>query len=163
MHDVEGPMAHDDLFIARQRADQPGDFLRCLDLVADDLRLAASILRRTYVPILASARNQPCRRLGDRVGIPQRRVAPVIDIGDDAPTPSSNGTLRRPAEVTRDLADVGPGAVRLAGALGNVHDRAAQKLDQAVDRLRIAGADVPDLAGLGVSAAARNASAMSVA
>src|SRR5215831_13993507 len=80
---------------------------------------------------------------GNRIGIPQRGIAPVVDLGDDAADPFLERDLRLPAEIAANPADVREGAVRLARALGDVDDRPAQELDQAVDRLRIAGADVP--------------------
>src|SRR5262249_2476885 len=56
--------------------------------------------------------------------------------------------VRPPPEVSGDLADVGPGDVRLPGAPWNVHHWAAQEFDEAIDGLRVAPSQVPDLACL---------------
>jgi hypothetical protein len=60
--------------------------------------------------------------------------------------------LRPPAQTLRDLPNVSEGAVRFARTLRQVNHIAAEKLDEAVDGLRRARADVeafPDLVGFG--------------
>ena len=88
------------------------------------------------------------RRLRDRGRFPQRRVAPVIDLRDDAGDALLETDLLAPAEIAADLADVGEGAVGFARTLRDIDDVAAEKLDQPVDRLRIASPEVPHFAGL---------------
>src|SRR5262245_37646686 len=81
-------------------------------------------------------------RLRDPVGVPQRRVAPAFDIDQHPAHAVLEADGRLPAQPRDDLGDIGEGAVGLARALGDVHDLAAEKLDQTIDRLRIAGANV---------------------
>src|ERR1700748_1589847 len=73
-----------------------------------------------------SQRREPrLRRLADRFRIPQRRVGPFLDLGHHAADAVLEGDRRGPTELARDLVDVGPGDVGLAGALRKVDDRAA--------------------------------------
>src|SRR5271157_1619277 len=77
----------------------------------------------------------------DRLRIPQRRVAPMLDVRHHAAHALRERHHGLPAEIALNSADVRPGAIGLAGALRNIHHVAPQKLDQAVDALRIAGAE----------------------
>src|SRR5208282_4212222 len=86
------------------------------------------------------------RRLGDRFGVPQRRLAPVLDLPQDAGNALLEADPGLPAQLALDLADVGEGAIGLARPLGNMDLVAAEELDEAIDRLRAAGAEVVDLA-----------------
>src|SRR6185436_18527987 len=85
------------------------------------------------------------RRLGDRRRIPERRVLPVVDAGDDLRHPFLEADYRLPAELGGDLADVGVRAFGFARPLRDVDFLAAEQFDQTVYRLRIAGAQIPDL------------------
>src|SRR5262249_5196535 len=87
--------------------------------------------------------------LGDRGGVPKRSIPPIVDLGKDAAYPFLEFYLLTPAQITLNFAYVGPRTVRLAGPFGAVGDGAAQQLEQPVDRLRVAGSEVPDLAGFG--------------
>src|SRR2546427_6910969 len=82
------------------------------------------------------------RRFVDRVRIPERRAAPVVDIGENSPQAFFETHLWAPIELRGDPGNVGPGAVGLAGALRDADLFAAQELHQPVDRLRLAGAEV---------------------
>src|SRR5688572_12865001 len=86
-------------------------------------------------------------RLGDRIRVPERRVSPVIDFGDDPAHAFVEAHRRSPAEIALNTGNVGVGAIRFAGALGDVHRGAAEQLHQPVDRLRIPRSDVPHPAG----------------
>ena len=61
-------------------------------------------------------------------------------------TPASKLTFCFQPSLAGDLADIGPGAIRLARTLRHVDHLAAEQFDQPVDRLRIAGAEVLHLA-----------------
>ena len=86
VHEVEHAVAHDDLLGARARSDGGTELINGLDL--------APIVRQQPVcSIVVSLRAQGFepgfRRLLDRVRIPQRRVAPIVDLGHHAaPRPS---------------------------------------------------------------------------
>src|SRR5208283_4563668 len=56
------------------------------------------------------------RRRGtcDRIRIPQRRIAPIFDVGDYSSNALLEAHLRSPAEVGLDARYIGPGAIRLA-------------------------------------------------
>src|SRR6185437_16843669 len=81
----------------------------------------------------------------DRIRIPERRVAPIVDLGRHSGHPLGERHHRPPAELRPDLADIRPGTIRLAGTLRYVDDLAADQFDQAVHGLRIAGAEIPYL------------------
>src|ERR1700722_2450592 len=51
-----------------------------------------------------------CRRLCDRFGVPQRRVAPIIDVVEDAAHALLEGDFRLPAQLAADLGNIGEGA-----------------------------------------------------
>src|SRR6476619_5239494 len=89
-----------------------------------------------------------CRRLLDRFGIPQRCVAPILDFSQHQPHTLLERDERLPAEIALDLSNVGPGDIRPAWALRYIHHRSADQLDQPADRLRGAGAKVPDFSAL---------------
>src|SRR5258706_9575567 len=84
------------------------------------------------------------RGLGDRLRIPERGAFPVVDVRDDLRDPFLEAHFGLPAKLGRDLADVRVGALGFAGPLRNVDFLAAQELDQAVGRLRIARPEGPD-------------------
>ena len=143
MHDVEHAVAHDHALLARPRAEDVAQLLRRLDLVAiasssrsSMTGLTALCLPRYWnqVPV-ASAIESGSHSGASR----QRRCRPAC-----ATPPRTGPAAASPA--ARDLGDVRPGAVGLARTLGHVDHLAAEQLDQAVDGLRIAGADVEALA-----------------
>src|SRR2546428_2317557 len=68
-----------------------------------------------------------CRGL-DRLGGPERRGAPVVDVPQHGRHPVLERHDGLPAEATRDLADVGPGAVGIARDLTHMHDGTADQL-----------------------------------
>src|SRR3989442_7867560 len=74
-------------------------------------------------------------RLVDRLRIPERRAAPVVDIGENSPHAFFETHLWAPIELRGDPGNVGPGAVGLAGALRDADLFAAQELHQPVYRL----------------------------
>src|SRR5919197_5045499 len=87
------------------------------------------------------------RRFGNAIDGPYRRIAPIIDMLEHDPNALSEGHLRRPAEFTVDLRDVGPGAIGFARTLVDVHGRrCAKQAHQLVDADRRSGADVVHLA-----------------
>src|SRR5262249_33695064 len=145
MHDVKRAVTHDDLFLTRPRADNCGDLGRAPDLVADEL--ATGVIHHCS-PLSRQGPEPTGSRLGDRFWIPERCLAPIVDLSQDAPYALLEAHLLRPAEIAPDLGNVGEGAVRLTRPLRNVDDRPPQQFDQAIDRLRIARSQVPDLAGL---------------
>src|SRR5262249_12126572 len=55
---------------------------------------------------------------------------------------------RLPVEIAPDLCNVGPGDIRLARAFRYIHDRSTDQLDEPADRLRGAGAEIPDFSAL---------------
>src|ERR1700687_3835526 len=87
------------------------------------------------------------RGLGDRLRIPERGVFPVVDISDDPCDPFLEAHRGLPAELGRDLADVGVGTLGFAGTFRNMDFFTAEELDQAIHRLRVARAEVPDAPG----------------
>src|SRR6516165_2903371 len=109
------------------------------------LRLASSIIMG---PLGRQGSEPTGSRPGDRFWIPERCLAPIVDVGENALYAVLEAHLLRPPEMAPDLGNIGEGAVRLAGTLGNVDDRPAEQFDQTVDCLRIAGSQVPDLAAL---------------
>src|SRR3989442_12963794 len=82
------------------------------------------------------------RRFVDRVRIPERRAAPVVDIGENSPHAFFQTPLWGPIELRGDPGNVGPGAVGPAGALRGPALFPAQELHQPLDRLRLAAAGV---------------------
>src|SRR6516225_4605511 len=88
------------------------------------------------------------RRFLDRFRIPQRRVAPILDLGHHPPDALLERNEGLPIEIAPDLCNVGPGDVRLARAFRYIHDRSTDQLDEPADRLRGAGAEVPDFSAL---------------
>src|SRR5262249_13040038 len=145
MHDVKRAVTHDDLFLTRPRADNCSDLGRAPDLVADEL--ATGVIHHCS-PLSRQGPEPTGSRLGDRFRIPERCLAPVVDLGEDAPHALLEAHLLRPAEIAPDLGNIGEGAIRLARTLGNVDDRPTEQFDEAVDRLRIARSPVPHLAVL---------------
>src|SRR5262245_63696654 len=109
----------------------------------DIARIIASLTSGT---LLAEVAEPGLGRLRDPVGVPQGRVAPAFDIDQHPAHAVLEADDRLPAQPRDDLGDVGEGAVGLARALGDVHDLAAEKLDQTIDRLRLAGTDIEALA-----------------
>src|SRR5436190_19340536 len=87
------------------------------------------------------------RRLGNRCGIPYRRVAPVVDVVQHDPHTLLERHTRSPAEHPLNLRGVGKGTVRLAGPLRNVHDGTANQRRQLIDAVGVRAADIEDLAG----------------
>src|SRR6185295_15376502 len=100
--------------------------------------MSAFFRREVFEPVLG--------RVRDRLGRPHRRVAPVLDAGDDPLHALLEADRRRPAQEALDLGDVRERAVGLARPLGDVRLRAADELRQAVHRVGAAGADVEVLA-----------------
>src|SRR5438876_145270 len=99
---------------------------------------------------LAAPRHVSVPRLGgslDRCRVPQWGFAPIVDFLDDPGHAFLETHLDRPVEVAADQGDIGPRAVRFARPLRDMDGLAAQELDQAIDRLRLAGAQVPVPAG----------------
>src|SRR5262249_25558328 len=88
------------------------------------------------------------RRFLDRLWIPQRCVAPILDFSHHQPNALLERDERVPVEIAPDLGNVGPGDVRLARTFRYIHDRSTDQLDQPADRLRGAGAEVPDFSAL---------------
>src|SRR4051794_29670870 len=82
------------------------------------------------------------RCLADRRRVPQRGVAPVLDVRQDFPDPVFERDARRPAELALDAGNIGPGAIWLARPFRHVDHLAAEQLDQPVHRLRISSADI---------------------
>src|SRR3984885_5607530 len=114
------------------------DFILCLKWLPSDSTVSG-LPPQILKPCLGGDR--------DRLRIPQRRVTPQFDILHHAMDTliERNGGL--PAEIALNFADVRPGAVRLSRTFRNIDDRTAEKLDQTIDALGVAGAEVPDLAG----------------
>src|SRR5882724_1846202 len=110
-----------------------------LTLWLSNLRLASSIdvsLCHIFEPDLAGLR--------DRLRIPQRSFAPVIDLSENLAHAVFEANARAPVEITRDRSNVRMRDIGFAGSLRNVNDLTAQQFDQLVDRLRVAGAEIPD-------------------
>src|SRR5262245_8116265 len=99
-----------------------------LTLWENRCRLAASM----SVPLRREVIEPGLGRLGDRFRVPERGVLPVVDVGDDPRHAFLEAYLGLPAELGRDPADVGPGALGLARALGNIGLLAPEQLDQAI-------------------------------
>src|ERR1700728_1468025 len=114
------------------------DFILCLKWLPSDSTVSG-LPPQILKPCLG------CDR--DRLRIPQRRVAPQFDILHHAMDTLIERNRGLPTEIVLNFADVRPGAVRLSRTLRNIDDRTAEKLDQAINALRVAGAEVPDLAG----------------
>src|SRR5262249_36062638 len=55
---------------------------------------------------------------------------------------------RLPVEIAPDLGNVGPGDIRLARAFRYIHHRSTDQLNEPADRLRGAGAEIPDFSAL---------------
>ena len=88
---------------------------------------------------------EPCpRRLGDRLRVPQRRFTPIGDIFQYPANAFLEGNLGLPAKFNADAGDVGPGAIGFARPLRDLNDFTLEQLDQPVDGLRSAGADIVD-------------------
>src|SRR5450432_221269 len=84
----------------------------------------------------------------DGLSIPKRRIAPVVDVGDDIRHALLKTDLGTPTKLGSDAADISPRAVGLSGALWNIGNLAAQQFDQTIHRLRFAGAKVVHAANL---------------
>src|SRR2546427_2108086 len=84
--------------------------------------------------------------LGNPVGIPQRGIPPALDVEEHTAHAVLEAHDRLPSQPRDDLGNIREGAIGLARPFGHVHDVAAEKLDQPVDRLRIASPDVEALA-----------------
>src|SRR5262249_7095563 len=80
--------------------------------------------------------------------IPQRCVAPILDFGHHPPHALLERDERLPVEIAPDLCNIGPGDIRLAWAFRYIHDWSTDQLDEPADRLRRAGAEVPDFSAL---------------
>src|SRR5207247_7666947 len=81
------------------------------------------------------------RRFRDRRGIPDRRLAPVIDVGQHDSHAVLEFRLRLPAEHLTNLRRVGERAVRLARPLRNVDGVAADQPGEQVHAVRVRTAD----------------------
>src|SRR5258708_5984126 len=77
----------------------------------------------------------------DGLRIPKRRIAPVVDIGDDFCNALLETHLWLPTEFRGDAANVGPCTVGLSRAFRNMGDFAAEQFDQSIDRLPLALGD----------------------
>src|SRR5262249_33193123 len=121
VHDVEDAMAHDHALLARPGADDGGDLLHRLDLVAIVTPVHASTVRRhEFEPRLGGH--------GDRVRVPHRRVRPGVDVAQHLGDAVLEADARGPSQHTPDPGGVRPGAVRLAGPPGQVYGLAADQL-----------------------------------
>ena len=160
MHHIEHAVAHDYRPCPRTRADDPVEFFDRLGLVAIALGE-----RWDHETLPSPEILKPCLRRGrDRLRVPQRRVAPVVNpVGQDATDAFFERHVGRPAEVAGDVADVRLGAIRLAGTLpaGAPH-RPAEQFDQAIHRRGLPAPRFQTSPALSVSAAARKAAATSV-
>src|SRR6267143_2097102 len=91
-------------------------------------------------------RGRGARGDGDRFRRPYRGRCPRRQVAQH----TRDAFLERhewlPTETARDLADVGPGAVWFARTLRHVNDRPTDQLDESVDRLWIARAQIEDFA-----------------
>src|SRR5712692_7356726 len=88
------------------------------------------------------------RRLLYRFRIPQRCIAPILDFGHHQLNALLERDERLPVEIAPDLCNVGPGDIRLTGAFRYIHDWSTDQLDEPADRLRGAGAQIPDFPAL---------------
>src|SRR5215470_18091981 len=82
----------------------------------------------------------------NRLRVPERGIAPELNIGEHLFNPAVERNRRSPVEVTADFADIGPGNIGFAWALGDIDHVSPDQLDQMIDALGIAGAEVPDFA-----------------
>src|SRR5258708_1135454 len=95
---------------------------------------------------LEKAKPVPGRR-GDAGRRPDRRVAPIVDVGQHHLHAFGKADLGLPPEVALNLGYVGPGAIRFSGAFGNLHGRRRpQKPDQLVDADGPPAANIVDFA-----------------
>src|SRR3954454_15428775 len=95
--------------------------------------------------LLAEIAEPGLGRLRDSVRIPQWSVAPALDVDQHPAYAVLERDDRLPPQLRDDFGDVREGAVGLARTFGHVHHIAAEKLDQPVDRLRIASPNVEAL------------------
>src|SRR4051812_21811002 len=101
-----------------------------LTLWLRNFRLASSMnvsSRHILEPDLAGLR--------DRLRIPQRCLAPVVDLLEYVAHALFETNLGAPSKVALDSGDICMRNIRLAGPFGNVDDLTAKQLDQPVDRL----------------------------
>src|SRR5262245_30719376 len=84
------------------------------------------------------------RGFRNRVGIPNRRFTPVLDVFDHGLHPILNRNYLFPATFGLDSGNVGPRAVRLPGTLRDIDTRAPEQVCQTIYRLRIARTEIVD-------------------
>src|SRR5579885_3106184 len=109
-----------------------------------DSRLADSSSGRPIRRLLIKVAEPGCCSGSDGVRIPQRSVAPVVDIVHHLRHTGGEIYLRLPAQFPRDPGYIRKSAIGFTRPLRDMNARASEQLDEVVNRLRASGANIPE-------------------